>query len=138
MVVRPGPDMVLYRARFLGHKIALSSGTHDRLRPRCSGIARTTQAVLLDQPVGVVAGNEVAAGVTDLVDGLVARFMAKAIARSGPGCGSWVSGLRSAGCSGLWARMTCSPRPGSDRRAVLAATTGPSSQRRWTRCGGPT
>src|SRR5690349_9291281 len=97
----------LYRARFFGHKIALSSGTHDRLRPGCSGIARTTQAVLLDQPVGVVAGNEVAAGVTDLVDGLVARFMAKAIARSGPGCGSWVSGLRSAGCSGLWARMTC-------------------------------
>src|SRR5690349_7774621 len=62
---------MLYRARFFGHKIALSSSPHDRLTPGRSGIARTTQAVFLDQPFGVVAGHEVADGVADLVDGLV-------------------------------------------------------------------
>src|SRR5690349_6115370 len=31
--------------------------------------------------------------------------------------------------------MTCSPRPGSDRLAAPAATTGPSSRRRWTPFG---
>jgi hypothetical protein len=61
----------MYRARFFGHKIALSSSPHDRLTPGRSGIARTTQAVFLDQPFGVVAGDEGADGVADLVDGLV-------------------------------------------------------------------
>src|SRR5438874_13782834 len=61
----------MYRARFFGHKIALSGSLHDGLEPRCSGVTRAAQAVLLDQPLGVVAGDEVADGVTDLVDGLV-------------------------------------------------------------------
>ena len=56
---------------FLDTRLLLSGGPHDGLVPRCSGIARTAQAVLLDQPLGVVAGDEVADGVTDLVDGLV-------------------------------------------------------------------
>src|SRR5213079_1210319 len=54
-----------------GHKVALSGGPHDGLAPGGSGVARAAQAVLLDQPLGVVAGDEVADGVTDLVDGLV-------------------------------------------------------------------
>src|SRR5437868_3142021 len=61
--------MPMYRTRFPGHKIALSGGPYDGLAPRCSCFARTTQAVLLDEPLGVVAGDEVADGVTDLVDG---------------------------------------------------------------------
>src|SRR5690242_2734816 len=65
----------LYRTRFPGHKIALSGGPHDGLAPGGSGVARTAQAVLLDQPLGVVAGDKVADGVTDLVDGLVDQAM---------------------------------------------------------------
>src|SRR5947209_18861365 len=61
----------MYRTRFFGHKVALSGGPHDGLAPGGSGVARAAQAVLLDQPLGVVAGDEVADGVTDLVDGLV-------------------------------------------------------------------
>ena len=49
----------------------LSGGPHDGLVPRCPGIVRTAQAVLFDEPPGVVTGDEVADGVTDLVDGLV-------------------------------------------------------------------
>ena len=60
-----------YRTRFFGHKVALSGGPHDGLGPGGSGVARAAQAVLLDQPLGVVAGDEVADGVTDLVDSLV-------------------------------------------------------------------
>src|SRR5436305_9614809 len=77
---RPGRDVPhpryreqdrVYRTRFFGHKVALSGGPHDGLAPGGSGVARAAQAVLLDQPLGVVAGDEVADGVTDLVDGLV-------------------------------------------------------------------
>src|SRR5205807_2031312 len=50
-------------------------GPHDSLIPGGSGIARTPQSVLLDQPLGVVAGQEVADGITDLVDGLVDATM---------------------------------------------------------------
>src|SRR3954469_12901203 len=65
----------VYRARFFGHKIALIGSLHDGLEPRRSGVTRTTQAVLFDQPLGVVAGGEVADGVTDLADGLVDATM---------------------------------------------------------------
>ena len=56
---------------FLDTRLLLSGGLHDRLVPGCSGITGTTQSVLFDEPLGVVAGDEVANGVADLVDGLV-------------------------------------------------------------------
>src|SRR6059058_3992194 len=68
---RGGRLIPVYRTRFFGHKVALSGGPHDGVAPGGSGVARAAQAVLLDQPLGVVAGDEVADGVTDLVDGLV-------------------------------------------------------------------
>jgi hypothetical protein len=37
---------------------------------RRAGVERAEVAVLLDQPLGVVAGDEVADGLADLVDGL--------------------------------------------------------------------
>src|SRR5947207_1778724 len=67
--------IAMYRTRFFGHKVALSGGPHDGLAAGRSGVARAAQAVLLDQPLGVVAGDEVADGVTDLVDGLVDATM---------------------------------------------------------------
>jgi hypothetical protein len=55
----------------LDTRLLLSGGPHYRLVPRCSGVTRTAQAVLLDEPLGVITGDEVADGVTDLVEGLV-------------------------------------------------------------------
>src|SRR5207248_6690983 len=49
----------------------LSGGPHAGLVPGCSGITVTAQAVLFDEPFGVVTGDEVADGVTDLIDRLV-------------------------------------------------------------------
>src|SRR6187431_3717656 len=59
----------------LDTSLLLSGGPHDGLVPRCPGIVRTAQAVLFDEPPGVVTGDEVADGVTDLVDGLVDSAM---------------------------------------------------------------
>src|SRR5689334_8025340 len=56
---------------FLDTRLLLSGGPHGGLIPGCSGAIRTAQAVLLDEPLGVVTGDEVADGVTDLVDGPV-------------------------------------------------------------------
>src|ERR1700752_1528244 len=56
---------------FLDTRLLLSGGLHDGLVPGGSGVIRTAQAVLLDEPLGVVTGGEVADGATDLVDGLV-------------------------------------------------------------------
>src|SRR6185437_15863313 len=55
--------------------LLLSGRLHDGLVPSCSGITGTAQSVLFDQPLGVVAGDEVADGVTDLVDSLVDSAM---------------------------------------------------------------
>src|SRR5438309_11810125 len=55
----------------LDTRLLLSGGRHDGLVPGGSGITRTAQAVFFDQPLGVVAGDEVADGVTDVLDGLV-------------------------------------------------------------------
>src|SRR5689334_3408828 len=52
---------------FLDTRLLLGGGPHDGLVPGCSGIMRTAQAILLDEPVGVVTGDEVADRVTDLV-----------------------------------------------------------------------
>src|SRR4051812_21259096 len=60
---------------FLDTRLLLSGGLHDRLVPGCSGITGTAQSVLFDEPLGVVAGDEVANGVADLVDGLVDSAM---------------------------------------------------------------
>src|SRR4029078_5219270 len=56
---------------FLDTILLLSGHLHDGPVPGCSGIAGTTQSVLFDEPLGVIAGNEVADRVTNLVDGLV-------------------------------------------------------------------
>src|SRR6187200_553180 len=60
---------------FLDTRLLSSGGLHDRLVPGCSGITGTAQSVLFDEPPGVVAIDEVADGVTDLVDGLVDSAM---------------------------------------------------------------
>src|SRR5271165_1624903 len=56
---------------FLDTRLLLSGRPHDGLVPSCSGITGTAQAVLLDQPLGVVADDEVADGVTDFIDSLI-------------------------------------------------------------------
>jgi hypothetical protein len=54
---------------FLDTRLLLSGSPHGGLIPGCSGVIRTAQSVFLDEPLSVVAGDEVADGVTDLVDG---------------------------------------------------------------------
>src|SRR4051794_36435116 len=60
---------------FLDTILLLSGRPHDGLVASCSGITGTAQSVLFNQPLGVVAGDEVADGVTDLVDSLVDSAM---------------------------------------------------------------
>src|SRR4051794_6846430 len=60
---------------FLDTRLLLSGDLHDGLAPGCSGIAGTAQSVLFDEPLRVVAGDEVADGGTDPVDGLVDSAM---------------------------------------------------------------
>src|SRR3954447_24394884 len=59
----------------LDTRLLLSGGPQNGLGPGCSGIAGTAQSVLFDEPLGIVAGDEVADGVADLVDGLVDSAM---------------------------------------------------------------
>ena len=60
----------LYRTRLSGHGIARCCAPDARVYPDGAGVEWAEVAVLLDQPLGVVAGGEGADGVTDLVDGL--------------------------------------------------------------------
>ena len=60
----------LYRTRLSGHGIALCGAPDARVEPDGACVERAEVAVLLDQPLGVVAGGEGADGVADLVDGL--------------------------------------------------------------------
>jgi hypothetical protein len=60
---------IAYRIRFSGHGIAFCGAPDARVEPDGAGIDRAEVAVLLDQPLGVVAGGEGAEGVADLVDG---------------------------------------------------------------------
>ena len=52
--------LAVYRTRFPGHAVAL----------RGARVGRAEVAVLIDKPLGVVRGGEVADGVAELVDGL--------------------------------------------------------------------
>jgi hypothetical protein len=62
--------LVLYRLRLPGHGIALSCTPEAGVEPGGARVERAAMAVLLDQPFGVVALDERADGVADLVDGL--------------------------------------------------------------------
>ncbi|MCZ8150285.1 MAG: hypothetical protein O9325_20810, partial [Roseomonas sp.] len=60
----------LYRTRLSGHAVALCGAPEGGVEVRGASVERAEVAVLLDQPLGVVAGGEVADGVADLIDGL--------------------------------------------------------------------
>jgi transposase len=62
--------MMLYRTRFFGHAVALCGAPEVGVEMRRTGVERAAETVLLDQPFGVVAGEEVADGLAELVDGL--------------------------------------------------------------------
>jgi hypothetical protein len=60
----------LYRTRFPGHAVALCGAPEVGVEACGAGVEGAAETVLLDQPLGVVAGDEVADGLADLVDGL--------------------------------------------------------------------
>src|SRR3954468_3618344 len=60
----------VYRTRLPGHWVALCGAPDGLVQPRGPHVERAAMAVLLDQPLGVVAGGEGTDSVTDLVDGL--------------------------------------------------------------------
>ncbi len=60
----------LVRTRHSGHVVALRRQPEGRVEARGARVERAEVAVLLDQPLCVVAGGEVANGVADVVDGL--------------------------------------------------------------------
>jgi len=59
----------MYRTRLSGHGIELCGAPDARVEPDGAGVERSEVTVLLDQPLGVVAGGEGADSVADLVDG---------------------------------------------------------------------
>ena len=60
----------LYQHRFSGHAGALCGAPEVLVKARGARVVRAEISVLLDQPLGVVADDEVADGVAELVDGL--------------------------------------------------------------------
>src|SRR5512132_1596031 len=60
----------VYRTRLSGHLVGLCGAPEVRVEPCGTCVERAAEAVLLDQPLGIVAGGEGADGVADLVDGL--------------------------------------------------------------------
>jgi hypothetical protein len=60
----------LYRTRFSGHAVALCGAAEVGVEMRRAGVEGAAETVLLDEPLGVVAGGEVADGLADFVDGL--------------------------------------------------------------------
>src|SRR5215207_7239568 len=60
----------LYRTRLSGQWVALRGVPEGLFEPCGACVERAAMAVLLDQPFGVVANDEGADGVADLVDGL--------------------------------------------------------------------
>jgi hypothetical protein len=61
---------VLYRTRFPGQPVSLCGAPEGLVVPGGAHGVWAAVSVLLDQPLGVVAGDEGADGVSDLVDGL--------------------------------------------------------------------
>src|SRR3712207_1729809 len=66
----PSAHLVLYRTRFSGQVVGLCGAPEGLLVPGGACGVGAAVAVLLDEPFGVVAGDEGTDGVTDLVDGL--------------------------------------------------------------------
>src|SRR5918993_2742912 len=62
-------EQKLYRTRFSGQVVGLCSAPEGLLVPGGACGVGAAVAVLLDEPFGVVAGDEGTDGVTDLVDG---------------------------------------------------------------------
>src|SRR3954447_10645294 len=60
----------LYRTRFPGQPVSLCGAPEGLVVPGGAHGVWAAVSVLLDQPLGVVAGDEGADGVSDLVDGL--------------------------------------------------------------------
>src|SRR5215211_1848997 len=60
----------MYRTRLSGQWVALRGAPEGLFEPCGACVERAAMAVLLDQPFGVVANDEGADGVADLVDGL--------------------------------------------------------------------
>ena len=56
----------MYRTRLSGHWFGLCGAPEGRVEARGASVERAEVAVLLDQPLGVVAGGEVADGIADL------------------------------------------------------------------------
>ena len=60
----------LYRTRLPGQWVGLCGLPEGLLVPGGAHVSRAAMAVLLDQPLGVVAGDEDPDGVADIADGL--------------------------------------------------------------------
>jgi hypothetical protein len=60
----------VYRTRFPGHAGAPCGAPEVGVEACGAGVERAAESVLFDQPLGIVAGDEVADGIADLVDGL--------------------------------------------------------------------
>src|SRR5215218_10936094 len=64
------PTASMYRTRLSGQVVVLCGAPQGLVVPSGAHSIGAAMAVLLDQPLGVVAGDEGADGVADLVDGL--------------------------------------------------------------------
>ena len=62
--------MSVYRIRFSGYAGALCGALQIRVDLRGADVERAAKTVLLDQALGVIAGDELTHGIADLVDGL--------------------------------------------------------------------
>ena len=113
-------QLVLYRTEFLDTILLLGDRPHDGLVPSCSGITGTAQSVLFDQPLGVVAGDEGADGVTDLVDGLVNSAMDDLLFEGAEETLDDAVGLGLADerVAGYWLRVSGFAGPGERERSV--------------------
>ena len=60
----------MYRTRLSGHAVELCGAPMGDVGACNASAERAEVAVLRDQPLGFVAGGEVADGVADLVDGV--------------------------------------------------------------------
>jgi hypothetical protein len=60
----------VYRTRIPGHAVALCGAREVGVEVCGAGVERAEVSVLLDQPLGIVAGGELADGLADLIDAL--------------------------------------------------------------------
>ncbi|QXM24125.1 hypothetical protein KO353_12705 [Elioraea tepida] len=64
------PALLLNRTRFLGHSVGLRGHGHGRKLVLAASCVWAEVAVFLDQPLGVVAGDEGSDGVAEVFEGL--------------------------------------------------------------------